>query len=207
MATQRQTAANARARRWGFKNDYAMRKHRKKYGITKQGKAALPEMLSSLDDPRQFKAARESGVLIDALNQMGLTYYDKDSKTRKPLTKERLDKYIKSMQRRDKEKARYWNLKSLRTFDDWTRMLLLAQSDFTEDSKGARARLDALYYIMVERNGYNAREFWNAYRDVIIEANVDFEEYVRNISGEELSIYRPEGSDLGFYETPTIRPS
>lgn len=201
MGTPRQDKANERARRWGFKNDYQMRKHRKKYGIHTQGHAALPELLASLESPKNFKAARDSGALIDALQAMDLTYYDKSSKSRKPITKERLNKYIKDMQRRDKEKAQYWNLNSLRTLDDWTRLLLLAQSDFQEDSKGIRARLDALYYIMVEMNGYNAREFWNAYRDVIIEANVDFEEYVKDHSGEELKLYRPE-EDYGYYELP-----
>lgn len=186
-ALTRQERANKRARDLGFANDYAFRKHKKAKGIVgiRSRKDRDRKILESLDSPRQLTAARKSGFLAKALGEMGLTYYDKESKSRKPMDKERLERFIRDMQGRDEEVNPYWNLpKSLRKKDDWDKFFLLVKTDFDKENE-SKARLDALFYIMVLHNGLTVAQFYRQYRDVVVEAGIDdYDEYVDSMIEE-----------------------
>jgi hypothetical protein len=191
----RQERANANARAWGFKNDYTYRKWAKQSGLTGlKGNHRIARTLDALNTPQQFSAARKSGKLAQGLAAKGARYYDVEKKRKVPLDKKRLDKYISDMIKRDPANAKYWraNKRGLRTVDDYVRLLMLAEADYGVSS---RARVDALFYIMVIQNGLTAAQFKNAYRDALIEAGIDpsdFNDYVHEMMDEFIG-----GEDVG----------
>lgn len=171
----RQETANRKAQGWGFKNDYQFRKWTKQKGITgTRGSERITKILDSLDNPKQYSAARKSGNLAAGLRAKGATYYDTEKKARVPLTKDRLERYITELRKRDMEKARYWRMpeRGLRTVQDYEKLILVASSDY-EVSGHKVARVQALFFTMVMHNGLSISEFIAKYRDAIVAAGLD----------------------------------
>ena len=171
----RQESANRRAQDWGFKNDYQFRKWTKAKGITGvRGPARISKILDNLDNPSQFRAARKSGNLAKGLSSKGATYYDPATKTRRPLTKQRLERYIGELRKRDMEKSKYWRMPKggLRTVQDYEKLILVASSDY-EIVGHKVARVQALFFTMVMHNGLSISQFIAKYRDAIVAAGLD----------------------------------
>lgn len=189
----RQQRANARAKKWGFGSDYQYRKFKRKNGLiglprTKSDSA----ILDAIDSPVHLRRLRTTGKLAEILAGQGWTYYDPKTKTRKPMDKQRLDRHIKSLQGRNAERVHHWKLPAKLTRKaDYDQMIMLGAADFKpNESKG---RLDALFYLMVLRNGLTPSQFYNQYRDVVIESNVDYDEYVEGMIARVYQHYDPDG--------------
>jgi hypothetical protein len=172
----RQERANQRAREWGFSNDYQFRKWKRGKGITGSlgHKNREKKILDALDNPKNFRAARKSGVMARALALGGWTYFDPKTKSRKPMDQQKLEEHIRNMQGRDKDVNAYWNLGALRTTGDYQKMLLLGGSDYTVGKKvQPEQKVRAIFYIMVMHNGMSVGQFAAKYADLLEAAGID----------------------------------
>jgi hypothetical protein len=158
----RQARANARARAWGFKNDYEFRKFSKKSGITGlRGKARTQKILESLDSPKRYSQARKTGKLAQ---ELGFA------------SKKEMDAYIKKW--RGRKGSMYGLPSTIRSKKDWD--LLVAHvaatgGKYTSGQPAGDASAIA-HLIAMNRITYGSmsvEEFRNKYRNLFQEMAQD----------------------------------